>query len=472
MKNIYDIIENDLKAFNDKDFLFECKPNMEYVKQNFDSITYNQFINNAKNFATQLNKNNYTDKNILLIGKNSIPYMLVDFAITMYVGKCINIDMTTPLLKIEHLIDFYNIGLVVYGDELSEVFNGFNKCEKINLSQIDFEKNADNYVLFNKKLDECSKIIFSSGSTCSPKGIMLSLRNMFAGWDSLQKRTPFTKNDVIYLCLPLSHTYANIYNFYYSFLSGLSIYLSLNTKNIFEEMMVVQPSIFCGVPLIYERLVPMLPYISQIHNLKYLYCGGAKLDISLKEIYYKYNLELLNAYALTETASSFAIQYPGNDVKDTSVGTIFEDLDVKIINEKNGIGDIVVKGDAVFLGYYNNETATKDSFTVDGYFVTNDKGYIEDNKLYIVGRGDKRITQSNGENIYVNEIIKWFNSQDNNILNINVYEKNGKNIYLFYIDEIDENKLDKLINKFNSNANKKDKIFKYEIKRKNQKLII
>ena len=214
MKNIYDIIENDLKAFNDKDFLFECKPNMEYVKQNFDSITYNQFINNAKNFATQLNKNNYTDKNILLIGKNSIPYMLVDFAITMYVGKCINIDMTTPLLKIEHLIDFYNIGLVVYGDELSEVFNGFNKCEKINLSQIDFEKNADNYVLFNKKLDECSKIIFSSGSTCSPKGIMLSLRNMFAGWDSLQKRTPFTKNDVIYLCLPLSHTYANIYNFY------------------------------------------------------------------------------------------------------------------------------------------------------------------------------------------------------------------------------------------------------------------
>ena len=472
MENIYDIIEKDERIFNDKEFIFECKENMEYIKQNFNSITYGQFINKAKNFASQLNEKEYTNQNILLIGKNSISYMLVDFAITMYVGKCVNIDMTTPLLEIEHLVDFYNISLVIYGNELSEVFNNFNKCDKINLSTINFEENIDSYILFKNNLDECHKIIFSSGSTSSPKGVMLSLKNIFAGWESLQRRTPFTENDVIYLCLPLNHTYANIYNFYYSFLSGLSIYLSSNMINIIKEMTVVQPSIFCGVPLIYKRLSADLLELSKISSLKYLYCGGAKLDVDLKQLYYKYNLRLLNAYALTETASSFAIDYPDNDIEDTSVGTIFEDLDVKIIKEKNGIGDIVVKGDAVFLGYYNNKIVTKNSFTYEGYFITNDKGYIKDNKLYIVGRNDNRITQSNGENIYVDEIRKWFKSKNENILDVNIYERNGKNIYLFYVNKIDENKLNELVKEFNSSTNKKDKIFKYEIKYKREKLIV
>ena len=83
---------------------------------------------------------------------------------------------------------------------------------------------------------------------------MLSLKNIFAGWESLKRRVTLKEDDVIYLFLPLHHTYGNIYNFLYSLLSGLSIYLCSGIENILQELQEVNPTVFCAVPLIYKKV--------------------------------------------------------------------------------------------------------------------------------------------------------------------------------------------------------------------------
>ena len=177
---------------------------------------------------------------------------------------------------------------------------------------------------------------------------------------------------------------------------------------------------------------------------------------------------MLEAYALTETASSFSIEYPNKDDFE-SAGTIFENIDVKIINkDKNNIGEIVVKGDNVFLGYVNNKELTKSVFTSDGYFMTGDYGYIKDNKLYIVGRKSDVIIGDNGENVYPKEIEKKLKEYCKDILKLQAFLVNEKVNYKIFINEDSDADIDKIIEEYNNKSTKKDRIKFYEIIYSNQ----
>lgn len=467
MMNIRDIIEEDLVKFNNKEYLFEK------IDGKYKGIKFNEFIEKSKKLASYLINNNLKDKNILLIGNNSINFMISDMAITVYTGVCINLSKDIKEDDIDDIIKSLDVSCVIYTNEQEEKLNNINSnVFKVNVDKLDFNKLEviDNYKEYNNEV--CSKIFFSSGTTSKPKGVKLSLKNVFAGWESLQRRTKFNIDDVIYLFLPMHHTYANIYNFYYSLLSGLSIYLSSGLSNVISELKEVNPTIFCGVPLIYEMIYK---YVGDDlknafgNKIKFLYCGGAPLNEDVRDIYKKNNLELLNAYALTETASSFAISYPNNN-DSLSVGSIFEDLDVKVINEENGIGEIVCKGDAVFLGYTID---VKDVFTEDGYFRTGDIGYIKDNKLYLTGRCKKVLLGSNGENIYVEEITSKLKELDNNINYVNVSLNDNKIEVVLYLEDKNVTDVDKLISKYNGLIQKKNMISRAIVsdKKNYQKLV-
>lgn len=467
MMNIRDIIEENLVKFNNKKYLFEK------IDGKYKGIKFNEFIEKSKKLASYLINNNLKDKNILLIGNNSINFMISDMAITVYTGVCINLSKDIKEDDIDNIIKSLDVSCVIYTNEQEEKISNINSnVFKVNVDKLDFNKLEviDNYKEYNNEV--CSKIFFSSGTTSKPKGVKLSLKNVFAGWESLQRRTKFNIDDVIYLFLPMHHTYANIYNFYYSLLSGLSIYLSSGLSNVISELKEVNPTIFCGVPLIYEMIYK---YVGDDlknafgNKIKFLYCGGAPLNEDVRDIYKKNNLELLSAYALTETASSFAISYPNNN-DSLSVGSIFEDLDVKVINEENGIGEIVCKGDAVFLGYTID---VKDVFTEDGYFRTGDIGYIKDNKLYLTGRCKKVLLGSNGENIYVEEITSKLKELDNNINYVNVSLNGNKIEVVLYLEDKNVTDVDKLISKYNGLVQKKNMISRAIVsdKKNYQKLV-
>ena len=401
--------------------------------------------------------------------------MISDLAVLAYVGISVNINVQTSEYELREILKTMEIDAVLYDNNKKDIID-IIKNEYKNIKFICMQEvinHSENCILDfefeDKDINKCSKIVFSSGTTSNPKAIMLSLKNIFAGWKSLNRRTPLSETDVVYLFLPLHHTYGNIYNFIYSLLSGFSIYLCSGIENMSSELKEVNPTIFCAVPLIYKKL-----YFENIANLeetfgnriKYLFCGGSKFDIEIRKCYKQNGLPMLEAYALTETASSLSIEYPGdNDYE--SAGTIFEDIDVKIINEDtNGIGDIVVKGDNVFLGYANNEKLTSKVFTEDGYFITGDYGYIKGNKLYVKGRKDTVIVGDNGENIYPKEIENKLKSLCSNIIRVKSFLKdNNKLVCNIYLTEDSNVNLNEVIEEYNRQVVKKDKIYEfYEIK--------
>ena len=187
----------------------------------------------------------------------------------------------------------------------------------------------------------------------------------------------------------------------YSLIAGYSIFLASSTSNIGKELLEVNPTIFCAVPLVFNNLLNA--YGENINiafgkNSKYLFCGGAPISSETRQKYKGAGLNLMQAYALSETASSLAIAYPYADDLE-SVGTIFEDMDVRIDKpDRKGIGEIIVKGDAVFPGY-TDKSLNKRVFDENGYFHTGDMGYIKDNKIFLTGRIKKMLLTSNGENV-------------------------------------------------------------------------
>lgn len=465
MIKINKMLNEAYKKWENKNFIYE-KHEQEYIP-----ITYGEFIKKSNSLAHKLLDYGLKDNRILIFGKNSIDYMITDLAVLAYVGISVNINKQTKEEELSDIIDKLEIDAVIYDKDKNQIIDNLknrfpNKiflCMQNEIANLDF---LDKFYEFDEKnADQCSKIIFSSGTTSNPKGVMLSLRNIFHGWEPLQKRIPLCEDDIDYLFIPMHHTYGNIYNFLYSFLSGLSIYLCSGIDKIQQELKEVNPTVFCGVPWIFEKI-----YNEDKENfkyafgsrIKYLVCGGAKFNPKIRKAYKKNDLPMYETYALTEVSSSFAIEYKNNNDFE-SEGTIFENIDVKIINKNNnGIGEIVVKGDNVFLGYVNNQELTKSVFTSDGYFMTGDYGYINDNKLYIVGRKSDVIIGDNGENVYPKEIEKNLKEYCNDIIKLQAYLLNGKVNYKIFIKEDSDVNIDKIIEEYNSKSTKKDCIKYYK----------
>lgn len=466
MIKINNLLEEAHNKWKNKDFIFE-KNNQKYVP-----ITYGKFIEKSNALANRLLNYGFKNNRILIFGNDSIDYMITDLAILAYVGITVNINKQTKKEELCDIIEKMKIDVVMFDKDRVDIINSIKQkysnviflCMQDELQKIQL---VDQLIKFGEKdVDECSKIIFSSGTTSNPKGVMLSLRNIFHGWEPLQRRIPLCEDDVNYMFIPLHHTYGNIYNFLYSFFSGLSIYLCSGIDNIEQELQEVNPTVFCGVPWIFEKI-----YIKDDKNfkyafgnrIKYLVCGGAKFDPKIRRTYKENNLPMYETYALTEVASSFAIEYKNNNDFESG-GTIFENIDVKIINvDKNGIGEIVVKGDNVFLGYANNKELTKSVFTKDGFFVTGDYGYIKDNKIYIIGRKNDILSCSNGENIYPKEIEKALKEYSQDIIKIQAYLVDGKPNYKIYIKENSNINVGEIIEDYNSKSTKKDCIKVYQI---------
>lgn len=462
------LLEEDLKKFNNKEYIFEKRDGK------YSAIMFDDFVFKARALATKLIDDGLMNERIMLVGKNSTNLMIADVAITAYTGVCVNTAAGFNADDLKMLIKKLGIKAVLYGNDQTEKIGSLeNDVKKINIDELipELTEVRKNYKKVN--LDECTKIVFTGGTTSKPKGVMLSLKNMYYGWPYLKRRAEFVMSDIMYLFLPLHHTYANLYIFYYSLVSGLSIYLCNDVAKIGEELLEVRPTILGAVPLIYERIAEA--YHNNVggafgDRIRFLFAGGAPISRELKQVYKKCGLEILNAYALSETASSFAVSYPG-DTEEDDVGTIYEDLDAKIIYpDKDGNGEICCKGDCVFLGY---TTDGVDCFTEDGYFKTGDLGYIKNGKLFVTGRKKKVLIGSNGENIYPDRLLEKIKLMDENVSDVRFSLRDDKLYAEFFLMDSAKTNLDELVEKYNGYCDKNDKIYGYELSRnkKNEKLL-
>lgn len=463
------ILEENCKKLKNREYAFEK------VDGKFQGITYDVFLDKARTVAGFLLDKGFQDKPIMIYGDNSINLMLADLAVLNYVGISVCISKEWKEEDVLRTLRFLEIPCVIYGEEKQEIMERV-KQEMPELTYIPMSafSNMGNTDIkcIPQDNEKCCKIVFSSGTTARPKAVMLSKKNIFAGVHSLYKRCPFCEQDATYLFLPLSHTYAGIYNFLYSLVFGFQVYLCSGVKELAKEILEVNPTIFCGVPLIYRRLYE--GYGANIHKafgnrIRYLFCGGAHFDEELRKAYKDSGLDMMEAYALTETASTFAIQYP-NDPDVHCTGTIAEDINVKILApDKSGIGEVAVKGDNVFLGYAKDDEATRQAFTEDGYFKTGDLGYLRKDelhggyRLYLTGRIKKILIGENGENVDPQQIEKLICEKDTDITKAVVFIANGKLGCRVYLGKEKKCDWDLFFEKLNETLPKHEKVQYYEM---------
>ena len=306
---------------------------------------------------------------------------------------------------------------------------------------------VDTKTVFSEpKSEDVAVIIYTSGTTSAPKGVMLSHYNLCSQMTMLYSLFPLSTQDTLLSLLPLSHTYECSVGMIYPFMKGVSmVYLDKapTPSTLIPALKEVRPTFILSVPLIIEKLYrsqvlskfnkskfkqviyDFAPTRKLIHkiagkklkdtfggNLRFFGIGGAKLDIATETFLKESNFPYAIGYGLTETAPLIAGAIPGKTVVG-STGPVLNGVDLRLdnINIESGEGEIVVKSPSTMIGYFKNQEATKDVFTADGWFRTKDLGYVDSKgNLFIKGRLNNMIVGPSGENIYPEEIEGVLNS--------------------------------------------------------------
>ena len=293
------------------------------------------------------------------------------------------------------------------------------------------------FVSFDK--ESTCIISYTSGTSGFTKGVMLPRRSTFSNIIFAQEFMPLAPGNTIVSFLPMAHVFGMLFEFLFPFTMGChTTFLTripspaIVTK-AFDE---IKPNLILSVPLVIEkiykkRILPSLekplmkmllatPVISGVIekkvkekltqtfgvNFREVVIGGAPLSEDVEQFFRKIGFRFTIGYGMTECGP--LISYEGwEKSRYRSCGKTVERMSLKIDLAKpsDKVGEILVKGDNVMLGYYKNKEATKEVFTKDGWLKTGDLGYMDnDGYVYIKGRSKNMILGPSGQNIYPEEL--------------------------------------------------------------------
>ena len=294
--------------------------------------------------------------------------------------------------------------------------------------------------------EDLAVIIYTSGTTSKPKGVMLSHAALCAQVDLSASIFPIHSEDVFLSVLPLSHTYECSIGMIYPFSKGARVvYLDRppTASALMPALRQVRPTVMLIVPLIIEKIYRhqvlakfnsnnfwrtlyrvgfMRRYLHRVAGkkllklfggrLRFLGIGGAKLDGDAEKFMMEARIPYSIGYGLTETAPLLAGAAP-SQVRLGSTGPQAPGVELRLVNvnPETRQGEIVARTPSVMMGYYKNPEATREAFTSDGWFRTGDLGeFDKDGWLYIKGRLKNMIVGPSGENIYPEDIESVLNS--------------------------------------------------------------
>ncbi len=332
--------------------------------------------------------------------------------------------------------------------------------------------------------DDLAVILYTSGTTSKPKGVMLTHHNLMAQVKICEDLFPIDESDSMLSVLPLSHTYESSLGMLFPFKWGAKVtYLDRppTASTLLPALKSVRPTMMLIVPLIIEKIFRsqvqakfsstafwrtitkctfIRNYLYKIAGkklakvfggrLRFLGIGGAKLDRETEIFLHTANLPYGIGYGLTETAPLLAGATPGKTMVGSAgyAGSLVT-LRLDNIDPTTKQGEIVAHTPCAMRGYYKNEEATAEAFTADGWFRTGDLGeFSPDGRLFIMGRLKNMILGPSGENIYPEEIENVLNAH-RYIAESIVTEKEGRLVALvnFNTEEI-EKKMEELKHEF------------------------
>ena len=436
---------------------------------------------------------------IALCGRNCANWAVAYLAIAAYEGVCVSILQDFTANDVAHLLDHSDsellfVGPYVWKDlqhqelpaKLKAVVSLENwyilyKGEQLAKSNEElWEAVAEEFetkyphgieaedVYFSADPEPLSLINYTSGSTGSPKGVMLNGRSLSNNVEVGMKMLPVDPGQRLVSMLPLAHMFGQVCELLYPLCSGTHIYFLTKSPTpsiLLKALDEVQPYLVVTVPLVIEKIYktkldPLLskwairmfwhtPGIGAIlksrvktglrkafgGKLRYFICGGAAMNPVVEKCLMDIHFPLSIGYGMTECGPLIGGN-PPRYFKARSGGVPVMNMDVKIDEpNKAGIGEILVKGENVMLGYYKNPKATKAAFTEDGWLRTGDLGRLDRHKnIYIKGRCKTMFLGASGQNIYPEEIEDKLNNQEA-VGESLIVEREGKLVALVFPDE-------------------------------------
>jgi long-chain acyl-CoA synthetase len=428
------------------------------------SITYAELENKVALFARSLKVSGITKNDrVGVLSENRPEWGISYLGILRAGGIVVPLDPLLKCSEMEALIrDSGMKGLVTSGKFLTDLVEIKKKLPGLDFLVCMDEKKENGIFTFSEILDkgkvnkselhkaapdDTAVIIYTSGTTGKPKGVMLSHRNIMSDvWGTKEALKLYPEDNFLSL-LPLHHTFECTAGFLIPLSGGSRVTYarSLKSKEILEDVKNNGITIILGVPLLYEKLftglrknvqkksfltrtffnlsfdfVKSFKKLSGINLGKYIFknlrekaglsslriliCGAAPLPSIIPECFDLLGIKFLQGYGLTETSPVLTLN-PYINPKYLSVGVPIPGAEVRIFEpDKDGVGEILAKGDMVMKGYYNNPKETE-KILKDGWLYTGDSGREDKNGyFYIVGRKKNVIVSSAGKNIYPEEI--------------------------------------------------------------------
>jgi len=293
--------------------------------------------------------------------------------------------------------------------------------------------------------DDLATIVYTSGTTGRPKGVMLSHNNILQNTDYGTKSLPIYCHDIFLSFLPLSHTLERMAGYYIPMLTGATMAFARSVQDLGEDLITIKPTVLVSVPRIYERVQRKIfdqlelksnfaqklfhkavetgwlrfkkPGSSSLTwfilnslvakkvmaklggRLRIAICGGAPLSPSVAKTFIGLGLNLYQGYGLTETSPVIGVNTKARN-EPASVGPALENVEIKI-GEND---ELLTRGPCVMLGYWHNKKATDEMIDKDGWLHTGDKARIDDGLIFITGRIKEILVLSNGEKVPPNDM--------------------------------------------------------------------
>ena len=428
---------------------------------------------------------------VALLGRNSSNWGIAFLAIVTYGAVAVPVLPDFNPVDIHHIITHSGSRFLFVGDSFFEKLNKedldgldgaislgtftpfFLKTDDLASAWVNATREAKNFSAESFRLNEISLdhmcvISYTSGTSGFTKGVMLTAGNLFSNLVYAREHMPLKAGDRIVSFLPMAHVFGLLFEFLFPVTLGCHITFLTKAPTppvIVKAFKEVKPRLILSVPLVIEKIykkqilpklqTPLMrillrtPGISMIIRKKVrqklvetfggqffeIVIGGAALNSEVESFFRKMNFPFTIGYGMTECAP--LISYDAwNTTRPFSAGRLVDRMEVRIDSSDpyHQVGEILVKGDHVMLGYYKNEEATRHAIDGEGWLHTGDLGVIDsDNYIYIKGRCKNMLLGPSGQNIYP-EAIEIKLSNQPFVSECVVVDRKGKLVALIFPD--------------------------------------
>lgn len=428
----------------------------------YQVYTHNEIRDMIDYLGTALINLGLKDKRIAVIGENRYEWELAYLSVVCGTGIVVPLDKSLPANELEELVERSEVEAIFYSKKYEETVEKIKYSEKNKLKHLismdtdihkegiysekeliekgkEFVEAGDRRFIDAKiNPEEMSIMLFTSGTTSKSKVVALSHHNMVSNVMDFASVLDVDSSDRILSFLPLHHVFECTVGMLYSLYIGAERSFCEGIRHIVQNLNEYNITFASFVPAIYESMHKTIlknlekegkleavrklmeankdktmaekkEIFKDIHNvfggqIKLFVSGAAALEKEVEEDFRAWGINLCQGYGLTETSPVIGVETNEN-FRVGSIGKALPHVQAKIEDANDeGMGELVVKGPNVMLGYYNDEEATKEVLE-DGWFRTGDLAKIdEDGYIFICGRKKSVIVLKNGKNIFPEEM--------------------------------------------------------------------